>query len=280
VCVTLDVRMSEIKAIDYTPLVSRSRACLRVFLSSLRLRNGKIALCFMLVVTISLGALRADIFISVAPLLYLIYLITLTVLYRNNAWRMFAKANNWAVEPTGLREELLPPGLVMGHNQKIGPVIQAELEETICQLFAYSYETGGKYYHHTHNFTVALVRLPINLPHIQLNSKAVRSLRNDLIDTESLQLEGNFSNYFDLRLERGQQVDALSILSPEVMSALIDYDKTENIEIVDSDLFFITHGDGRNVEHMQTLIASVMGLSRPITRNIQLAHHHVTVEGT
>jgi len=44
-------------------------------------------------------------------------------------------------------------------------------------------------------------------------------------------LEGDFNDYFKLRLRKGQEVDALAIIAPDIMQTLISYNKGEDIEL-------------------------------------------------
>ena len=97
--------------------------------------------------------------------------------------------------------------------------------------------------------------------------------RVDFADHETLQLEGDFQDYFSLQIEKGQEIDALEILTPDVMQALVSYNQREDIEILGDGLYFIATGDDRTPESVQKLVGSTVELSGQILEQI----HQTTV---
>src|SRR6185437_9460619 len=148
--------------------------------------------------------------------------------YRNTIWEEFAKANNWPLDTTTPQQALIPMSWQYGHSQHFSPVIQSQLGITNADLFTYDCTTGGGKSQQIHSFTVARVPLAVSLPHmLLLSKKAHADVREDLSNHEKLQLEGDFNNYFTLQIEKGEEVDALAIISPDVMQTLITYDDAE-----------------------------------------------------
>jgi hypothetical protein len=120
-------------------------------------------------------------------------------------------------------------------------------------------------------YTVARVPLPKTLPHmLLLSKKAHAQLERDLANKQDIHLEGDFNDYFSLQIEQGQQVDALTVITPDVMQTLVQYDQAEDIEILGGALFFILNWDRRDLTHVEQLVQSVVKLSEQILQNINL----------
>ncbi|POH64589.1 MULTISPECIES: hypothetical protein [Cryobacterium] len=88
------------------------------------------------------------------------------------------------------------------------------------------------------------VRLPAPLPHLILDATSNNRLGSDLptgVDrAQRLSLEGGFDRWFHLYRPVTYRSDALYLLTPDVMAALIDTASDFNIEIVDDTLVFFT----------------------------------------
>ncbi|MFG6445834.1 hypothetical protein ACFXP7_10965 [Microbacterium sp. P06] len=88
------------------------------------------------------------------------------------------------------------------------------------------------------------VTLPAPLPHLILDATSNNGLRTDLpagvVRGQRLSLEGDFDRWFTLYspVEYGQ--DALYVLTPDLMAALVDDASGYNVEIVDDTLVFFT----------------------------------------
>ena len=72
-----------------------------------------------------------------------------------------------------------------------------------------------------------VIKLPVVLPKFYIHyheygpGKGV-GLRKQIQDLDILNLEGDFNDYFDVYIEPGKQDEVLSILTPDVMAALVD----------------------------------------------------------
>lgn len=88
------------------------------------------------------------------------------------------------------------------------------------------------------------VRLPAPLPHLVLDSTANDRRGSDLpawVDRgERLSLEGDFDRWFRVYSPVAYGADALYVLTPDLMAALIDHASAYNVEIVDEMLVFFT----------------------------------------
>ena len=88
----------------------------------------------------------------------------------------------------------------------------------------------------------ALISLDHKLPHIILDSKknGAGSIGNGLLgisQSQRLELEGDFIDYFDLYVPKGYERDALYIFTPDVMAVFVDETCNFDAEIIDDKLF-------------------------------------------
>ena len=191
---------------------------------------------------------------------------------KNQIWQQFASSNGWQIDIQTPEELLLPMSLNYGHSSHVSPIILAKLDVVDCDVFAYDTTTGSGKQQIAHYFTVARVALPKPLAHILLKPKksASADVEDQFADHQKLELEGDFNDYFTLEIARGQQIDALTVLTPDVMQCLVSYAEAENIEIDAANLYFILRSDRRDPEHTKQLLTSVYELSAQILENVRL----------
>lgn len=254
--------MNGIDSIDYGPLEA-ARHTFRLVLRRFRIHS---------IVVVLIAVVAALIAPSISFGVLLVWFVTLMALasgLKNSLWEEFAAANSWPINAVQDPSMAIPFSLEFGHSQQVSPAITATLNGIVTDMFVYTTVTGEGRYQEGHNFTLARVELPIVLPHILLRSKKDKALlQQDFADHEKLQLEGDFDDYFSLQIESGQEVDALTILTPDVMQTLVSYSQHEDIEIGANNLYFIIAGDARSVENLRQLIQSVVSLSARIIEHI------------
>ena len=255
--------------INYQPLAEMSDVWKYVLKKFFGVKN--LLLFILLVAATVFASLHVDPSFPCFALLFG-YIWWLSAIYKqkqNKVWKNFAHANGWMVEKAKKAEDVTPPSVEFGHSRKASPVINAVLSGSNTKLFSYECTTGVGKNSTTYYFTVAAMELPEVMPHILLRSKkggagVGESVNNDV----KLQLEGKFNDYFDLRMEKGQQIDVLCILTPDVMEHLIAYNLKEDIELHDNYLYMIVSGNSREVENVKQLIDSICNLSKEIKDNI------------
>lgn len=106
----------------------------------------------------------------------------------------------------------------------------------------YMYVTGSGKSRSEHHWGYVRVKLVRRLPHMLLDAKSNNifgKLSNlpQSFGRQTLSLEGDFDKYFTLYVPNGYQRDALYVLTPDVMAALVDAGKNFDIEIIDDELF-------------------------------------------
>ncbi|MCL2451791.1 hypothetical protein FWD20_02870 [Candidatus Saccharibacteria bacterium] len=112
-----------------------------------------------------------------------------------------------------------------------------------ASLAKYQYTTGSGKNQQTHFFNYMQITLPRQVPHLFINGKKNAVNPNTFeYKVEKLKLEGDFSKHFDLLVPPGYQRDALQILTPDVMAALIDFGKEYDFELIGSELYIYQSG--------------------------------------
>lgn len=219
-------------------------------------------------VSIGLLFVRNGPAVSVAIIvLYSVFISYKVTKVKSTAWEIFALVNNWTLDLETSLEVIVPPSLRFGYDPFFSPIIQAQLGDITCDLLTYSTTTGSGRLRHVHRYTIGALTLPVALPHMLLLSKKAKvDVVRDLQNGENLKLEGDFDDYFSLQIEKGQEVDALSVITPDVMQKLIDYNQAEDVEILATNLYFMCSHDRRDYQHMQLFIQSITELSEQISR--------------
>ncbi|MBK0419714.1 hypothetical protein JD276_11780 [Leucobacter sp. CSA1] len=90
-------------------------------------------------------------------------------------------------------------------------------------------------------------RLPAALPHLLLVRRGFRAPTFSAFSApdrgQRMKLEGDFNRYFDVYCPRGYERDALYLLTPDVMAALIDGAREFDVEIIDDRLILRSRED-------------------------------------
>src|SRR5690606_8632995 len=110
------------------------------------------------------------------------------------------------------------------------------------------------------------------LPHFIFESRARSGLFDDLPVAvgrqQRLPLEGDFDRWFHLHVPLDYERDALTVITPNVMAALIDHADKFNIEMIDDYVVFFTHdGSDFTTPDAWLAIESLMQAAAPIVAN-------------
>lgn len=105
--------------------------------------------------------------------------------------------------------------------------------------------------------TTGIVRitLPKVFPQIVLdsnkNDRVQSSIRTEYESSQRMRLEGDFAKYFDLYVPAGLQINALSLLAPNMMQILVNHSGFFDIEFRDNELILMTRKSLYNPETMK-----------------------------
>lgn len=116
--------------------------------------------------------------------------------------------------------------------------------------------------------TIHLVGIPKKTGAVQLDPTRGKSIM------ERVDLEGDFSTYFNLFCEKGMQQTARYVLDPKAMVFALDFCQSQNWEIVGNELYFVIAsgmrqdpGDATSLhEDIKTFVAEIKpAIGRPLT---------------
>lgn len=144
------------------------------------------------------------------------------------------------------------------------PFLYAMLSTTMSPSNKDSSMTSG-------TFTIFSIDLPVSFPRMFIDSKSnnLGVLDGDavnFIQSEDHKLEGDFYQYFNVRIEKSEHIDMYRILTPEVM----DFLKRNNyydVWLSGNKLTLITFGDQRRYfAGLPTMFETAMTLTREIDK--------------
>lgn len=139
-----------------------------------------------------------------------------------------------------------------GHERQVA-LAYTSVGSPAFSVFNYLYKTGTKAVgkqpstETTHQWNVIRINLPRRVPHIVLDSATNNYLGSNLPQAfskkQKLELEGDFNKYFTVYCAEGYGPDALYILTPDVMAALVDNAGGRDVELVDDHIYLYQSGD-------------------------------------
>jgi len=134
--------------------------------------------------------------------------------------------------------------------------------------YGYVYGNNIKSYTAFGNFHGIDIRLPVEMPHIYLDSlKAGGHGVNTVIDSsQRIDLEGDFSQYFNVFVPVGYEAVALSIITPDVMEVLKLHASRFDVEIYGSHLRIISN---RPVLNDPEQYAAIMQVAEYLLKEIE-----------
>ena len=155
------------------------------------------------------------------------------------AFRLFA-AKHEAIYHRELEPKNIQGAIYnLGHSSTINNQFIWNMNGKKLSVYRYDYVVGhGKNKSHK-KYSVIEAELDKSLPHILLDSThndffGQKSINRFLDDDYSYELEGDFNEHFKLYTAFPSQSEALAILTPDVMQALITHAPQADLEIVNT----------------------------------------------
>lgn len=155
----------------------------------------------------------------------------------------------------------------VGLDQLIGEDGANQLNEALVQ--------AGEYTKQPPTTGIVRIRLPKVFPQLLLDSSKNDIIANGIktsnIQTEytsdqRLSLEGDFNEYFDLYAPVGLQVNALTLLAPNMMQILKKHAGLIDVEFYGNEMILITHGSIYSPDTMKALNAAIDEQLKYLTR--------------
>lgn len=161
----------------------------------------------------------------------------------------FAKANGLEFSATGA----VPPYPGMIFNTGSARRVPERISQPTAPFFDFgnlTYTTGSNKNKKTHHWSYVALKLDRKLPQIVLDAKSnnffFSNLPSSFSRNQVLSLEGDFDKYFTLYCPKGYERDALYVLTPDLMTRLIDEAAGFDVEIID-DWLFLYSGKERDL---------------------------------
>ena len=141
-----------------------------------------------------------------------------------------------------------------------------------CLIFVFEYIIREGKFTRSYQFTIAKVRQRRVLPHLFLEGKQVKGLY-PYDNSQRLDLEGDFDDYFNLYVPDGEQVDALTIFTPDIMRVLVDAGRPYDVELVDDSIVLIASGDQYTREQLPLLLQFLNTLPTMLNSGSEAVDH-------
>jgi len=186
-------------------------------------------------------------------LLFLVYKsFKVLIIYINNPKYLsdFAADNNLIFTKKDLESVEQRPGtifhVVQANTKQIKNLFIGKTDEYNYSFFSYSYFIGLGNGARDYQAAVVEIELPQKVPHLVIDS-TVESINMDIrssvlpirfSEDQRISLEGSFSRYFAIYSPDTQEINALSILTPDVMETIMQVASRCDIEMINNRLYF------------------------------------------
>lgn len=156
----------------------------------------------------------------------------------NKAFRDFAALHGLPHFVTG---RISYKGIIPGHSVRTVAGVDNKTGR-MAEVFHFEHVVGSGKNRREYERTVVSLSLKSTKAHVFVNSEL-----NDLGETPGLhrsqryEAEGNFGKYFDMYFPGGEQIKALSLFAPDVLSLIMAEFGHYDIEVVDNILYIYTY---------------------------------------
>jgi len=132
---------------------------------------------------------------------------------------------------------------IINNNELKGNLLGYPFSYTMSTVFHFKTKQGSKQY----PYNLFTIDLPVDLPKVFINSKLNDQKFFDVQainfkQAEDHKLEGDFPSYYNVRIEKDEQIDMYTILTPEVMDTLKRNNQFD-VWLSGNQLTLITFGD-------------------------------------
>lgn len=207
-------------------------------------------------------------FFDILPLTIFFMIVILVVIHVALPWisqdtyEKQKKANKF-VKAYGLKrlssEQItgtIPPSLsVEGMHEIRAYGYELKIGDQTLRVFDYAYAIGRGKSRRDFYFAIAALPLERDYPHIYLDGKA-NGRNRGYNHAQRVDLEGNFSKYFELYVPNKAEVGALTILSPDTMQTLIELAQPYDVEIQNNAACVITRGFAYTRNNLPALLVA------------------------
>lgn len=145
----------------------------------------------------------------------------------------------------------------VGHNKHVKHLLIGSLSNYQTQIFSYQYATGSGKEQQTHYFQVFEIIFEKPLPNFTLKEK--NNLLNSFLpiktkQSNSIRLEGDFANFFDLEVEKEFEIELLQIFTPDLMNELCEKWKHLSVESVENRMYIYENLTVNNTKELDSML--------------------------
>ena len=172
---------------------------------------------------------------------------------KRNIFQQFAQDTNWTYTPIAMTQP--PTGIRWaGRSPQYEHAVTGEFAGSYFVLYKYTYTVGSGKSSSDYPTTVIEFQLPTDFPYMLLDSKNnSRGAVHIPKASQKISLEGNFDAEFQMYAKDNQQIDALSVITPDVMQTVLDTGSRYDIEIYKNRLYLYAEGDLRSAASIDKL---------------------------
>lgn len=187
-------------------------------------------------------------------------------------WRQFATANKWQVHIEEEANALVPPFFTkIGHSHKSSELLTGQLDQASMGLFRHQYTLGYGKDSQVYPFTLLVFKINAKLPDMLIFGHRFSIPTETNLFKEKLRLEGDFNKYFKVFVQQDNEVDELSILTPDIMQFLMTSDTELAVATYNNRLYLIKDNDVRRFDKLPPFIDFGQKLYQEVMQNLPLA---------
>ena len=159
--------------------------------------------------------------------------------------KRYAKNIGYTYTERGNAKDFKATFFNLGHDNLVKNIISGKNGNQTIKIFFYFYTVGSGKYSHTYENTLIENTFSGKMPHIILSKKVNLFFADNLPsfpNSQKLSLEGDFNKYFTLLVEKGFEIEACQIFTPDFMQELIETSQFLSFEFFENKLYIHKQG--------------------------------------
>lgn len=180
----------------------------------------------------------------------------------------FALAKQYTFDKNGTIDETYGTIFRLTGRQQVSDVVTGKYGDNSLRLFLYELTVGSGQYQHKYQDTVIELDLHGQLPNLLMVNKHSKygqlGIAGEFGIKNTLQLEGDFNQYFTLYAPKGNEIEALEVFSPDTMALMEDASKHYSVEFAGNRIYIYSSGFITTTEQL----TQVFGLAKKLIDKI------------
>jgi len=186
--------------------------------------------------------------------------------------KQFAEDNGFDYQKTASIETVYGKLFEIGHSRHISNVISGIHKDHPMRIFNYTFTVGYGRNSQTYSFTVLeLFFEKVDFPHILLRSKKMSVYRGLMGKTESISLEDEFKRDFDFFVQKGYEIEAMQIFTPETLRIIKEKAAKFSIEFYGKTVCFFDNkkiGKNNDLQELYGVTEKVFDSMSPLLNRL------------